>query len=262
MPRIAILGAGISGLLAARALEVIGFNDFKIFDRDVDAHRMKGVHYLHDGCGLGLLPVTLYNVVMCNDQLSIPADLYAYKIFGDNPPPTNSMQKLKVYESIYDMRDAHAMLFDHYANKIFERSIDRKELENLSKEYDYVISTLPSNKFFEGSFPVEMVWMKNGLPEAAYKLDKLGLFSHFTLYNVNRNVDWYRASMVMGVSCTELKHGGDFQIPKIKDGEFTNDLPNVILAGRYARWERGYLAHQVYYDTMSTFQKLLGGYLH
>lgn len=251
MRGIAILGAGMAGLLAAKALRDCGHREITIYDKSMEAKRLRGLHYLHDDCGLIMMGHYISNLVVGCSPEKPPAAEYAKKIFGGNPPPSNSVQTLPAYNKIYSMDEAHLMLLHRYAGYVVQEEISRKNIRELCKKHKFVISTIPAPILFDGEFPCEKVQVKAGLPSEVQPL--VGLMEHFTVYNVREDENWYRASRVFGEECTEVKAGGDFQILKIKDGNFRNNIPNLHLAGRYGTWRRGYLVHDAYYTVKEFF---------
>lgn len=254
--KIAILGAGISGLLAAKACVDNGFEDIAIIDKDINQAKVgEGLHYLHDNCGLLLDPQYLLNMVVGLKPGKDPSEQYARKIFNRGIPPTNSMQKLPCFTRIYDMRQAHQLLWERYKNVLFETDVLADDLPSICRNFEVVISTIPTPIILpQGQYPCEIVYGKYGLPQ-----NILGLESseHITVYNVNEDEDWYRCSRVFGMEFTEVLKGGDFKLTKVLDGTYRNPYKNLILAGRYGQWKRGVLAHQVYYQVSGTLKTTL-----
>ena len=147
----------MAGLLAAKALDFLGIKDFMLYDRTCGIQKLNGLHYLHDSCGLHLPKHIVHNFVLpCKSTTNLASE-YARKIFGDNPPPTNSMQNLNAYETVYDMRTAYALLHSQYRSRINCIELSRGYVEKLSQTCDYIVSTIPSKVLFKGDYPMEYV---------------------------------------------------------------------------------------------------------
>lgn len=252
---VCILGAGMSGMVAAKALDDMGI-EFDIFDKcETNVSQQKGLHYLHGDVGLQLIPFRLKNLVI-KDVFDDRMDNYIYsiKIWGNTQILNNSMVNLPAETNVYDFRHAYEMLTDYYGERVVKMDIQKSMLTGLQHEYDMIISTIPLKVLFpEYVCESETMWVSEDLPQGVELKD-------FTVvYNLMLDVPWYRCSKVFGQTYTEYvgSHEAAFPIKKIKTCEqvvldrnslLKND--HILLVGRFGTWDRKKLVHQVYDDVI------------
>lgn len=248
--RVAILGAGAAGLLSAQALTDLGI-EHDMFDREIPTvSKAKGLHYLHDNCGLPLRWVTVHNYVLGVKEGELPHEQYSRKL---GTPLNNSLVDLPAFNTGYDFRQAFEILVDRHAHKVEEMFITQEKAFSLLDEYDYIISTIPLPILFpEAKCEKVERRVKKGRPEGIDQL--IGLNSNQVIYNIDEQVNWYRYSNVLGNEWTEVVEGGDFTIPKIVTTDFQSPDERIILQGRYGKWDRKFLAHHAYYETLRRFK--------
>ena len=249
---VAILGAGMTGLLAAKALSELDI-DFLIFDKNPEqATSVKqGLHYLHDNCGLELEPNIVHNYVIgYNPGEKMPHEVYSEKL---GTPLNNSLVDLPAYNIIYDFNMAYHMLYAMFSRKIRNVTIGPEMLEYLLSKPDYTISTIPLCILFpEADCKFVEVQASRGKPPG---LDGVMNFEeNFVIYNLDKEDAWYRYSKIFGVEWAEVVEGGDFTIKKVVDTDFESPYDNIILLGRWGQWKRKFLAHHAYYEIKRRFQ--------
>ena len=249
MRKFAIFGAGITGLLAAKAINDSG-GSFKIFDKSAPSQDSAGLHYLHRNCGLPLEKATICNVLVGAKSGVDPAEIYGRKIFGAEVQPSNSLMRLPAYNTIYDIRAAKDMLLEQYGGCVELTNINRDVAKVVCAEFDYVISTIPAFCLFDGHFPRQGIYVSKSIPTGTGIPE---LFENFSMYNVGERDHWCRASRVFGQEYTESATSGEQMIYKVIDGIFENPFDNMMLVGRYGAWKRNYLAHMAYYDVKRVF---------
>ena len=250
--RIAILGAGAAGLLSAQALTDLGI-EHDMFDREIPTvSKAKGLHYLHDNCGLPLRWITVHNYVLGVNEGELPHIQYSRKL---GTPKNNSLVGLPAFNTGYDFRQAFDILIDRHAHKVEKLEVSRPFVKYILDrgDYDYVISTIPLPILFPEA-KCEKVERKvmRGRPEGIDQL--IGLNPNQVIYNIDEQVNWYRYSNVLGNEWTEVIEGGDFTIPKIITTDFQSPDERIILQGRYGKWDRKFLAHHAYYETIRRFK--------
>jgi len=248
--RVAILGSGAAGLLSAQALTDLGI-DHDIYDKHMPTmSKVKGLHYLHDNCGLPLDWVTVHNYVLGVKEGELPHMQYSNKL---GIPENNSLVDLPAFNTGYDFRQAMEILIGNHADKVRLLDITQEVVVYLLEDYDYIISTVPLNIVYpEADCKMLQQRVKKGRPEGIDKL--IGLNTNQVIYNIDEQVDWYRYSNILGNEWTEVIHGGDFTIPKIIDANFYCPDDRILLQGRYGKWDRKFLAHHSYYETIGRFE--------
>lgn len=256
MPSVAILGGGMSGLVAAKAIEQNFPNiNFDIYDKCVvNVSQQKGLHYLHGSCGLDLEPQKLQNLVSAPSNLEVGLNVqYSRKVWGNDNVLNNSLVNLPANTNVYDFREAFNILKAHFSKKVCIKDIDRQFVRQCQCMYDLTISTIPLQVLFPNAVcSSETVYAMDGLPMGVELKD-------FTvLYNLDMSEQWYRASNVFGQTYTEFVGNvpGSIPIKKIKtqtslDIEEVLDEYAILLAGRFGCWDRKKLVHQVYSDVIA-----------
>ena len=250
--RVAVLGAGMAGLLAGKALTDNGV-DFDIFDKNPreGASGNHGLHYLHDNCGLPLQPRIVSNYIMGCEDGRLPHEQYSEKL---GTPLNNSLVDLPAYSVVYNFQEAYGILFQMMGSKVQHLEIVPGMLRSLLERYDYVVSTVPLQVLYPQArcefVEVEAV---RGRP------DNLPVYpgDNQVVYNVEPDTNWYRYSRVFGAEWTEVRSGGDFIIRKVVDTDFHSPDERVVLLGRWGSWNRKFLAHHSYYETLRRTRRWL-----
>lgn len=269
MAQVAIIGAGMSGMLAAKALVDKGFENFTIFDKKQPNKKpKKGLHYLHNPCGLPLKAELVHNIVIGANGTTPPYMQYANKL---RIPHNNSVNGLKSYTRVYDFNQAYGMLLDLFRERIRVEEMNRDSVRRLLKygEYDRAVSTIPrdcvDSKAQCGGKEVLTI---TGRP-VNWDGELFPQLKNVVIYNLDEKVSWYRYSRVFGHEVTEYGRRPEgvadncptiTKIIKDEQGDVMHwSDGEVFLTGRWGRWERGYLAHQTYYDTLEWSHSFIGG---
>lgn len=260
---VAIIGAGMTGLLAAKACM-----DKGIMPTILSATKPNpghGVRYLHDNCGLPLKPIEIETAFVGYgdkfmrwnkaDQRAM-AELYAIKTGASQT--NNSIHRSVKTVTAYNWMDAWNML---QGLRIIESEVLPDDMRGLSRKFDLVINTAPLNKIYPHS-------KSQCLYREMYVSDCSPYPNHdswastpdnIIVYNVDIDAPWTRYSRVDGVEQTEYIRPveGAHKVIKV-DGKakFYNHQQNVLLLGRYGKWDSTYMAHMAYYDTMSRLEKI------
>ena len=247
---VAIIGSGMSGLVAAKACEDAGDVVFNIYDRCVsNVSQQKGLHYLHGNCGLPLDPHRLENLVIKPPNMAVEANVqYSQKVWGNANVLNNSLVDLPATTEVYDFRQAFQMLQARFQRQIRKVNVTKDVVKLFQHDYDMVISTIPLQVLFPNvNCDSETVYVSEGLP------DGMELKDFSVVYNLDMNVPWYRASKVFGQTYTEFvgAHPTAIPIKKIKTQHELNvydvfETNKIMLVGRFAEWNRKRLVHQVY----------------
>jgi hypothetical protein len=242
--KIAILGSGISGLLAASGCIDSGVNDITIYSKSLSKPQAFGFQYLHDPCNLPLESEFLYKtVVPSNVPLTLYSDLYSIKVYG-TPGVPNSMDSFDLKdlsEKIWDMNKAIDILWGKFSSKINYLSIQSiDEVKGLSDQYDLVFSSVPLSLFKECKYTYSYVSSFKVKPAVSY-----------VVYDVSPGSQVYRYGRVFGqffVESTSMVSDNSVKVVKVIEADNTKiDFPdNVLPIGRYSTWWKGMLAHDAY----------------
>jgi hypothetical protein len=248
--RVAILGCGPAGLLAAHATRLTG-NSFVIYSH-MRKSPMLGAQFMHRAIpGLDLqAPQKL--VYMLHGQY----DGYRQKVYGDQDVEFVSPETFSGFHEAWSIRQAYELLWNMYSNFIVEATIDHTYVARLLQTHDMVISTIPAQLlcYNNHQFIGQQVWVD----DTWHGPDTAALFEYYGTTNLvicdGTSVNaWYRTSYIFGHSNTEW--------PKTKKAPFAshnavkvtkpitnncNCWPNVVRAGRYGSWMKGILSHEAF----------------
>lgn len=260
MGDVAVLGAGAAGLLAASALSRLNI-EYDLFDqRPITVRRpVRGLHYLHQDCDLGLPPIDIHTTVIGSQPGVSDEKAYAAKI-GRDPLLGNSVGRYHDCVTAYPFPDAMRTLARRHADEIRQLTVGSGGVQQMLHHYRYVISTVPLWLAYpEAMCSTVPVQVTMSAPPAA---DLAGTTVHENqvVYNVAPESNWHRYSKVYGTEWCELVQGGDRTITKVVTTDFQqpdDEADRVILIGRYGRWQADYLAHQAYYDVLEQFRRIV-----
>lgn len=249
--RIAVVGAGPSGLMAAWAAMQQG-HSVDLFDKNHEVvARSHGVFYLHDPCDLPTLPrqemitgVMGYYYQNMLDWSEIRRR-YAQKVYGD---PDQAVSIDSSVRTIYHAGVAIQWLKELLTPRIFAEAISGyKGLLDLLQTYHRVIVTAPARAFLGGDFKSSTVWVRHA--EVGQVAER-----GFCFYNVGE-ANWCRWSCSFGVMATEYmtQVPGSIQVRKVitADRKLFEAAPSEILwTGRYGAWDKSLLTHTTYRDVL------------
>ncbi len=245
---IIILGSGISGLMAALACADTG-NDFVILtDSDIKP-KAKGFQYLHDSCGLNLKKYDLKEqIIPYYEDEAFRKMIYSSKVYGNLYTP-NSMDKV-IYQTsnslIYSMDEAVDILWERFYYKININYVNGlKGIEIISRTCDKVISTIPMYHLIEDVQYSEAWLLTTKVPDNQI---------NYVVYDLNVSSPIYRFGTMFGNLFFESHAHMDIigmqpiALKKVITYEKLPEIKNVIFAGRYGRWDKSILSHDVYYN--------------
>ncbi|MEK6860830.1 MAG: hypothetical protein AABY07_02555 [Nanoarchaeota archaeon] len=255
--RIAILGAGPSGMMAAHAAFQCG-SLVDIFDSNPDQiRRNSGVYYLHDDCDLLLDSVDIKQTILGIELLSLDqiSEIYTKKVYGN----IAGVSKVSVLDAIknptvkgYNAGQAISRLWDLYGERVREVKITNLDhVLSLLNSYDKIISTIPAGILYP-DYKYESV-------NVLIKSSVAPLSDSFIFYNVNLNCNWYRCSAIFGIFTQEYDYGVIEQnelncqyrmVKKVVGNGIKSNIENLFLVGRYGAWRKSTLTHNVYYDVL------------
>jgi len=257
--KVAVLGAGPSGMMAAHAVSQCGYY-VDIFDKDPSSSRRNsGVYFLHADCDLMLDPVLIKQSVIGHHGKKIDeiSKLYGLKVYGKEISKPSIVSVIsKSTMTGFNSEHAITRLWDFYGKQVKEGEISNLgQVKGLFDTYDKIISTIPAWVLYpDQKFESVETWIKVGkAPEN----------EAFMFYNINPYCDWYRCSAMFGVFTQEYGYGKHFEkkegyeykkvIKVIGDG-ITSEIKDLFLVGRYGAWNKKTLTHDVYYRTLEWLQ--------
>ena len=255
--KVAILGAGPSGMMAAHAVAQYG-HEIVIFDKNPDqSRRNSGVYFLHENCHLLLDPVTIEQTLLGGHGMTDEEVSHAYgmKVYGQDIAKTSVLEARKTRKvKGYNAGKAIDVLWHLYGNFINRQEIGSfPGVAAMKTNYDVIISTIPAWVLFPDlSFDSVETWIEVGTAP---------LDEHFLYYNVNPYIPWYRCSAMFGVFTREFgwdqvlkkREGYQYHLVKkvigIRRGELPKDK-RIWFTGRFGAWDKSILTHTVYYDIL------------
>lgn len=238
--KIAILGNGVSGILAAKALKDSGIKEFDIITKQNGTPKIRGFFLLHDNCNFGGMEKVSFKVEQLGeekvykDKLSYGKSissswkrgLESYFIVGYNPYPS-------IIQEWYDNK-----------HRVVNYQICPGDLKLLFYDYDWVISTIPPNSLYENcDLGYFKIWVKDEPADGE---------NYYARYFGTKDTDKTRESQLWGRKSIEyaIKKEGAREVikPVIAHNLPKND--NLTLVGRKGQWNKNILAHQVYYHIL------------
>lgn len=253
--RVAILGAGLAGMVAAKAVMDAGGKVEKIIT-DKLAGGFPGFVYLEEDLGLGLKE---QNFIVKREGSK---EVYAQKRQGLEDIDRSSWDKFppKMYRA-YNPKEAYVELLRIFGpvleyDRFEEGAVESRAVLRLLDNYDLVISTIPKPTMFPflSYNGVEGLLVKTR--KALNSVDK-----QVVIYNGDYNSVWSRVSNLWGERWYEYYHhkssgykveisGRDTVIPTVKPNGHSGTAyvpENLILEGRLGRWERSRKVIDTYY---------------
>jgi hypothetical protein len=253
--KVAILGCGPSGLIAAHAAASLG-HEVAIFSRKIRSKTF-GAMYLHEPIP-GVSPTEPeleVNIVKMGTR-----ENYALKVYGSRDASVSWDRFQDGPSPAWDLADAYAKLWTLYNHRIININLTGKVIDRIGEVYSRVFSTIPTNRvicvnwdhrfeatricIIHGRIPSDDldVMYYNGLP-----IDALGLGSWYRYSNLRGYQSWeYGEKTMRPYEATTLPEGlrADWGIkPLITD---CNCRPWIHRLGRFGKWDRHAFTHHAY----------------
>ncbi len=247
MKNIAILGSGLAGLLAAKAIRDKRRDwDIKIFTKSKELKRPKGFVLLHDKCNVDGIDESAIKVVQKGRE-----NKYKNKLnYNGNVNSSWKSGLQEYYLHGWNIRKATELLHKFFESYFTKFTVKPNNINNITEEFDYVISTIPPDNLTEGVIlKYSKVYIKE-IEEEYKDVDYPVVYYH------GDDVPGTRVTMgLWGKSWIEygkmaqkrlFKKLEEFRKPTYVSGAMPKAY-NLILAGRNGLWNKNILAHQVYY---------------
>lgn len=261
--RVAVLGCGPAGLLAAHAVVQAGMTP-TIFSRKLKSE-IGGAQYLHreiPGVEAGD-PFDIHYIYWGHEHV------YADKVYGPGMPHrSTSWKKHNRVSQAWSMQQAYEHLWFMYQSCIVETEISYEWAWQLAyhKAFSEILSTVPlplitrrPQRFdFKRAYVVIT-------PSLSWLDEELDLPKHFILYNGLREWNWYRASRINGYEGTEWpgmvdepKNGAKSLVISKPVGHNVppeESIPSIYKIGRYGKWKKGELVTNAYHDAVACLKR-------
>lgn len=258
--RVAILGCGPSGLLAAHAAAIRGW-DFRIYSHKVKSP-IYGAQYFHElipgiNCGIGQhVRYLLYGQPW----------QYKQKVYGKSYDCNVSPEDLAENHMAWDMRLAYDDLWSKYSDYIQDFLLTPEPNGHLSRSLignpDIVISTVPRRiwepKENQHKFTSVKIWAKGDTE----KLRVNQRPASFTIICSGLPTDqWYRVSNIFGHCTMEWPYSSNIRGPKGASlvekpiATTSRAAPDFVHLGRYGAWQKGVLTTDVFTQALTALNQ-------
>lgn len=262
--RLAILGAGPAGLLAAHAAALHGVEETtvitksSVWDGSQPAKSpLYGCQYLH-----AKIPgLSVREADVAYEIRGTPED-YRSKVYGPESHARVSPEDFQGVHKAWDIRAAYSQLWAMYVVnalsgvRVQTGKITWGNVGQIVDNHDLVISTVPAPVICGGEFhdfPTQEVWAVGDAPDLGIQAPA-EIENNKVVCNGLENPAWYRASTVFGMTTVEWS-GSVQPVPqavRVRKPLETNCNcweTKIIRMGRYGAWKKGVLAHEVYENT-------------
>lgn len=263
--KVAVLGAGPAGLLAAWAVIDTGHEPVVL---EKNPHKpdgkTAGVYFLDDKCNLPIRRREVEILTSGGQDVVERQRSYERKVYGDLHRETKPYHVGPTRQVGYDGMQALGLCWDIVHPFIRRQEVaDWNEVMRCCEEYEVVVNTIPLDVLLpdrEWRHQRALIYRATAPDEESY-----------VLYNSNPCVSWYRASAVFGVFTLEYPHGvrledvkkegstGTYvRVKKVVDSPLAMpvDLPdNLLLTGRFGAWAPRKNSHHAYYDVVKRFDR-------
>lgn len=248
--RVAILGCGPSGLLAAEGVRQWGFNP-TIISRP-EPSRIGGAQYLHRAIP-EVTPSQAEGVVIF--QKVGTACGYSKKLY-DRKTHTSWDEFDVGPHRVWNMQSAYNLLWGRFSFNISPMNIRPENVLALTQIFDAVFSTIPLKVLCQKnhSFIDKAVYISEGASEIERNENKI-------IWNGLEATRWYRQSNIFGHAYTEWPYDpGDRKVVRIRKPIKTDCdcQPGLLKLGRYGEWRKGVLSHHAYEGVVETLRGAKG----
>ena len=262
-PLIAILGCGPSGLLAAHACAMKDV-PFVIFSRKVKS-QLGGAQYshipipgIHDPDSSG---------VMLKYRLVGNADTYRHKVYGDNPVPFVSMERVRDGDEVHawNLQKMYDDLWDWYQGNIIQTDINwnfADRIQPVKSVFDLAFSSIPLPAICGATKdPAVNHWFKQQTIRI-YNSDISDLPDNTIMYDGTEEHSFYRQSKIFGVGSTEWSsHAALPPLPDLKTvnkplGTNCDCHDHLMRIGRFGTWQKGVLTFHAYNDVVDALARM------
>jgi hypothetical protein len=265
MTRVAILGCGPAGLVAAHAVVSSGHDiEVEVFSRRVKSP-IYGAQYLHAPIpGMTEQPARRLHVV----HHGTPEE-YRTKVYGEDSDVAVSHSTFPEWVDAWDLRATYDNLWREYSWRVRNVADIRPEFVRQlrdSDQYDAIISTVPAPALCyqkdKHTFHYQRVWAAGDAPTLGIRAPQVKhALRGAMIYDGRPNVPWYRVCNVWDHTTVEWPYSNT--LPTLHAATVRKPIstdcdcfPTVLKLGRYGEWGKKILVHHVYQQVRDLY--LLG----
>lgn len=254
--RVAILGCGPAGLMAAHA--AVRMNaEVKVFSRKRKS-QLFGAQYLHQPIP-GVTDRDNNRVI--EYRLRGSHDDYRRKVYGPTWDGTVSPEDLEEMHMAWDIRGTYNALWNLYNGLIENVDVDPagvRFIKNGLAQTDLLVNTIPlaSLCHMGHDFKFTQVVAAGDAPELGINIGRMFQCPPNTVIcNGEDSPSWYRISNIFGRTTVEwpqeIRPPVLSASPVIKPTSHNCDCwPDMLCVGRYGSWSKGVLSHTAYNKTI------------
>lgn len=269
MRKVAVLGCGPAGLLAAHAARMCGDNA-TIFSKKRKSP-MQGAQYMH----VEIPEIRLPSPEIIKYMLVGTASDYRHKVYNSGDPDiVVSPDQYLGEHKCWDLRHTYAKLWLQWHGRIVDHIITQDSLRQLIENHDVVISTIPAtalcqnrdiHSFGQADVMIDNLWA-GPTPADDHVLwrniDHLIICNGLPIDKGNKEgTGWYRTSHIYRHTNTEWsaewaipaerarRSGRIWRVPKPISTN-CDCWPNIIRCGRFGKWTKGVLTHHAFEETL------------
>jgi hypothetical protein len=269
----AVLGCGPAGLLAAHGIRMAGERYGARVDLRIYSVKKKsplyGCQYLHapvPGLGVELRMQEVHY------KLTGSISGYREKVYGLVEDVAVSPELLESNHFAWNIRQVYERLWEMYQPSINSLILNQDVWHLLhnklqSENFNLLVTTVPAPALCNPlsrtcTFESQQIWAMGDAPELGRRVPADYSLHDATILCSGKEEDsWYRISNVFGHHTIEWPEGANplRGASKVTKPIKTNCECNSELyrSGRFARWEKGVLAHQSYFDGYFLTEELI-----
>lgn len=274
MKRIAVLGCGPSGLLAAHAAKKLG-QDVTVLSIP-DRSPILGGQYLHvEVPGITGEPNTVTYIKIGDTQG------YSSKVYGEPDVPCFRFPAGEY--PAWSLTEAYGNLWEIWKDQIVGVAVNPDDIETLCGEYDLVLSTIPRDIL---CYREDHAFMKQSIRVAQGGSLLSPHVENVVLYSGRPRDSWYRTSNLFGHHTTEWSNAGIelsnvelfdlFDMPPNEDEAHQEialmagfkplkhdcncheEFENLEWLGRFGQWSHGVLVSDAFEQAQAAIKKVEG----
>jgi hypothetical protein len=251
--KVAIVGCGPSGLLAAHAASQLRA-EVRIFTDKKRKSMLTGAMYLHTNIP-GLTRERPESTILIKKFGT--KEGYARKVYGSDDHPVSWDHFEEGTFGMWSLRKAYDRAWEIYHDRIVKESIDRQGLLDLSRAFDLTVCTAPKPAFCLQtdlhSFNRQNIWVRMYQPGNDSEATTM-------VYSGDPKHPWYRYSRIDDMLSYEYATEPPFNGLRPGRKPTGNDCdcwPTVLWAGRFGAWRKGVLTHHVFQETFDAVHSML-----